>query len=163
MPLVDKEARNEYLREYRKRKRRERGLQKQGRKPYTEEEQVAAKLNRSAYEKDWRVEYYKEKPEKRLLWSAKRRAKERGLGFDIEESDIHIPAYCPYLGIELSCHTPRGTPRAACMSLDRKDNTKGYVKGNIEVISHLANTMKNNASPEHLLSFAKEIIKRQSS
>jgi hypothetical protein len=163
MPYADRGTRNAYLREYKKRKRRERGLHKQGRKPYTEIEKLAAKGRRADYEKEWRVGYYKEKPEKRLLWAAKKRAKERGLDFDIQESDIVIPTHCPYLGIELATHVPRGCPRTACMSLDRIDNSKGYVKGNIEVVSHLANTMKSNATTEQLLAFAQEITRRLSS
>ena len=39
-------------------------------------------------------------------------------------------------------------------SLDRIDPNKGYVKGNVQVISRLANIMKSNASPEELRAFA---------
>lgn len=160
MPYKDKEKRREYLNEYKRRKRRERGLQKQGRKSYTEEEKAQAKSQRSNWEKEWRPEYFSYKPEKRLIWAARKRAKEKGLEFDIEESDIHVPTHCPYLNIELVPHVPRGNKRDQCMSLDRVDNSKGYIKGNVEVISHLANSMKNSASQEQLILFAKEILKR---
>lgn len=36
------------------------------------------------------------------------------------------------------------------MAAGRYDNTKGYVKGNIWVVSRRANTLKNNASIEEL-------------
>jgi hypothetical protein len=45
-------------------------------------------------------------------------------------------------------------------SLDRIDNNKGYIKGNVEVISWKANIMKSNASPEELVEFAKAILEK---
>lgn len=39
-------------------------------------------------------------------------------------------------------------------SLDRIDPTRGYVRGNIQIISNLANRMKNNAKDEQLLRFS---------
>jgi hypothetical protein len=71
-----------------------------------------------------------------------------------------IPTHCPYLRISLTTTAPRGSPRTNIASLDRIDSSQGYTKGNVEVISHLANTMKSNATREQLVSFAEEILRR---
>lgn len=155
-----KEEIQKYRNEYRKRKRRERGLMKQGRKLNTEEQNIEAKIRRKEYEKKWKKAYFEHSPQKRLLWAARRRAKDKGIEFSIVEDDIIIPIYCPLLGIKLEVHATRGGSRRYVMSLDRIDNSKGYTKDNIWVISHLANTMKSDASAEMLLRFAKEILKR---
>jgi hypothetical protein len=35
-------------------------------------------------------------------------------------------------------------------SLDRIDNTKGYEKGNVIMVSHMANSIKNQATPSQI-------------
>ena len=88
-----------------------------------------------------------------LCWYAKKRALKKGLEFSIKPKDIHIPKKCPILKVPLICST-RYSP-----SIDRIYPDKGYVKGNIAVISALANSMKANATPQELLIFAKNIKK----
>lgn len=106
----------------------------------------------------WRLK----NPHKVLLNNAKQRAVKRGLEFNIEDEDVVIPVICPILNIPISknvCINIRSGPHSGSPSLDRIDNTKGYVKGNVQVISHQANTMKANASPEELIRFAEWILK----
>lgn len=79
---------------------------------------------------------------------AKQRAKEKNLEFNINISDIIIPEFCPALGVPLI--RAKGKPDNNSPTLDRIDNSKGYVKGNIQVISHRANTLKSNGSLHEL-------------
>jgi hypothetical protein len=85
------------------------------------------------------------------MWhAAKKRAKEKGLEFDIELSDISIPEVCPILGTALQRERGSLTTTGCSPSLDRKDNSLGYVKGNVWVISHRANRLKPDATIEEL-------------
>lgn len=70
---------------------------------------------------------------------ARLRASRNGRAFAIDLSDISIPDVCPVLG------TAMLQP-----SLDRIDSSRGYVPGNVRVISLRANTLKNNATVEEL-------------
>jgi hypothetical protein len=99
-------------------------------------------------------------PEKKMLARARSRAKERGHEFNLELSDIHIPTHCPVLGIELVAHKGRSGGNPNSPALDRIDNNKGYVKGNVMVVSHRANMMKVDASPEELIKFAEWVLTR---
>jgi hypothetical protein len=91
-------------------------------------------------------------PERQLLHSAKYRAKKQGLPFSITRDDIKIPALCPALGIPLVVHRRAHGPDSP--SVDRLIPALGYVKGNIAVISHFANQVKLNATPEQLMRIA---------
>lgn len=84
----------------------------------------------------------------RLWHSAKRRAKVHGLDFNIEKEDIIIPDTCPVLGIKLV--VGNGNAHDSSPSLDRIIPEKGYVKGNVIVVSHKANTIKSNATIQEL-------------
>ena len=99
-----------------------------------------------------------EPQETRMFRRAKGRAKDCGLEFTIEKSDIVIPEYCPILGIKLEHHKGQSGGRPSSPALDRIDNSKGYVKGNVVVISHLANMMKSSANEVELVTFAKWVF-----
>ena len=94
------------------------------------------------------------------LWrGAKRRAVTKNLDFNIEVSDIIVPEFCPILGLPLRIN--RGI-KDNSISLDRVDPSKGYIKGNILVISYLANSMKRNANFETLQKFALWVLSLES-
>lgn len=99
-------------------------------------------------------------PIRKMLFRARSRSKDRNLEFDIEFSDIVIPEYCPILNIKLECHSGISGGRDNSPALDRIDNSKGYIKDNVIVISHLANMMKSSANTEQLKAFAKWVNKK---
>ena len=98
--------------------------------------------------------------EKKMLRRAKVRAKKNGLDFNLELGDINIPSHCPILGLELKCHKGRAGGEKCSPALDRIDSSKGYTKGNVWVISHLANMMKSCANNEELLKFSEYFVKQ---
>lgn len=93
--------------------------------------------------------WQKDNPEKYLLNRAKERARAEGLPFDLTWEDITIPEFCPALGIRLSKSTT-GRPDSCSPSLDKLIPAKGYVRGNVAVISYRANVIKQNATAQEL-------------
>lgn len=102
-------------------------------------------------------QYGRDNYKKKMFMAARARAKKKGLEFNITLEDIVIPSVCPYLGVPLLGANSRQNRNSP--SLDRIDSQLGYIKGNVRVISWLANTMKNNASIKELLMFAKGILR----
>lgn len=94
--------------------------------------------------------YRKTRPDIGMLTAARLRAKAAGVPCTITTSDIVIPTHCPILGIELKRNEGASVPWAASPSLDRVVPKLGYIPGNIQVISHRANTIKNDATIEEL-------------
>ena len=106
----------------------------------------------------WKYEYgvrYRQKyPEQMLYSSARERAKKKNIPFDISREDIVIPEFCPILKVKLQSKPGSHGGGPFSPSLDRIVPSLGYVKGNIRVISLLANNMKSSANNEQLITFA---------
>jgi|SRR5579859_2712992 len=107
---------------------------------YRQENKAAVKLAQQRWNTN--------NPEKVMLATARKRARKFGLEFSISLDDVRIPEFCPVLGIRLL----RGAKRAcdASPALDRIDNSRGYVVGNVAVISMRANRIKADASAAEL-------------
>jgi hypothetical protein len=94
-----------------------------------------------------------------LVYQAKARAKKIDVPFNITPNDIVMPTHCPVLGIKFEIGVGRQIDASA--TLDRIIPSKGYVRGNVQVISAKANRMKNDASLEDinkLVVFMKRVI-----
>ena len=103
-------------------------------------------------------DYLKLDPRKKLLYAARKRAKQNGLECTITVDDIVIPDICPALGIKLEAHIGAGRQNREDISnspsLDRIDNSKGYIPGNVAVISLRANMIKTDATAAELKAVA---------
>lgn len=78
-----------------------------------------------------------------LLIETRARAKRRGIEFDLNVADLVVPEACPVLGIRL---VAQGKRTDASPTVDRIDQSRGYIKGNVAVVSWLANRLKSNCS-----------------
>ena len=110
--------------------------------------------------KEDKKEYYKTNADECVLAAIKQRAKKKELPFDLELKDILGVTHCPVFGWELkrsSSGVSGGSPNSP--SVDRKIPELGYVKGNIQILSMKANTMKQDATPEELIQFAEWILR----
>lgn len=96
--------------------------------------------------------YYVDNHNRRLFQSAKERAAKRGLAFEITLEDIVIPEKCPIFGIPLC--KGEGAMHDGSPTLDRIDNTRGYTKDNIHVISWKANKLKGDGTSHDLMVLA---------
>lgn len=75
--------------------------------------------------------------------------KKNGVLFDLQPSDIVVPACCPVLGIKLNFNNSSSN-KDDSPSLDRINPSLGYTKNNIAVISMKANRIKNDATLDEL-------------
>jgi hypothetical protein len=94
--------------------------------------------------------------------SARSRAKKKNIQFNIEKQDIIVPQFCPILGIKINKGAHSTDPNMP--SLDRIDNTLGYIKGNVRIISFKANQLKLNSTFEEyekLYLFYKNLIENK--
>ena len=86
--------------------------------------------------------------EARMLTYARTSAWQKNLSFNLTKEDIVIPTDCPVLGIPL--FYTKGKRTANTPTLDRIDNSRGYEKGNVVVVSWRANDLKRDATLDEL-------------
>jgi len=106
------------------------------------------------YQREWYAKARKDKTQRlatkrtTMLSSARKRSIRFSVPFDLSLEDIIIPTECPILGFLM----PNDNTSIGYNSptLDRLIPSKGYVKGNVEVISMRANMIKSNATHEEI-------------
>lgn len=116
------------------------------------------KLRRIERAKAWTENLRATNLARSVFLNVRKRARYIKVDFNLEESDIYIPEVCPILGLSIK-RGENKKPEEYSPSVDRIDPSKGYTKGNVQVISNKANAMKNNATPEELRMFAKWVLK----
>lgn len=94
-----------------------------------------------------------------IIRNTKFMAKRRGIYFDLLYKDIELPETCPLLGIKIRYGKGDHGNAPDHYTLDRIDNNKGYINGNIIILSRLANQMKSAATFEQLRTYCKNITK----
>lgn len=82
------------------------------------------------------------------LMLKKYNARSAGIPFDLRWGDLDWPTFCPVLGIEIDYFADGGSRNEHSCSFDRLDNTLGYVRGNVRVMSWRANRIKNDGTAE---------------
>ncbi len=91
---------------------------------------------------------------KRIITGIKRRARDREIAFSMTPEDLlPLPTHCPILGLELvylAQLDSKGHRLPNLASVDRLYSEKGYVSGNVGIVSYRGNMLKNNASVEEL-------------
>lgn len=85
---------------------------------------------------------------KRMVAEAKARAKQKNIVFDITHEDVEWNTHCPVLGLELVLTNAGHGGAHNSPSIDRIDNSLGYIKGNVRIISNRANKLKNDMTKE---------------
>lgn len=95
-----------------------------------------------------------------MLALARARCRRSGVEFSLTASDLTIPEFCPVLGIKLTYGLGKGEGNSLAVrdtraSLDRIDNKRGYVPGNVAVVSYRANRIKSDADVSELLKIAR--------
>jgi hypothetical protein len=111
-------------------------------KEYTQKYRKKNKDRVNENQRRWQMK----NPIRALWYGAKARAKKAGTPFSVQWQDIPtMGAHCPLLGNQFDLHRS-GLPNAP--SLDRIDPKRGYIKGNVWVVGHRANLIKNDGTAE---------------
>lgn len=155
MPYADIEVRKQKNREYSSRPEVKARRAELYRKRYSRDQNGLRTNKRKDHYDRWSNPEYKEQKKQQYCkrwdndWEGQKliqirsKCKKFNIEFDIDREDIKLPDMCPIF------HTPFDLTRKDrnnAPSVDRIDNSKGYIKGNVIVVSNKANAMKREAT-----------------
>ena len=147
MPYSDPDKKREYQREYMK-------------KYYQKNIEVQRERSRKYYQEN--KEAHKEKSrkqrqEKPWIEMTIKAKKRKHLPFNITSEYIKSiwpkDNKCPALGIKFKQGVGKSIDSSP--TLDRIDNSKGYIKGNVQIVCSLANRIMTSATPEQVIQVGK--------
>lgn len=98
---------------------------------------------------DWEVK-------QRLVYSARQRARKLSIECSVSFTDFEIADVCPLRRVPFEVGSGQHSDNSP--TLDRKDPRLGYIKGNVWVISHKANRLKGNFTPDELKTFCENAL-----
>lgn len=105
-------------------------------------------------EKRWGKDYTKSEDRKDYVYQTMREkfrvkkanAVRSGKEWSVDFGELVFPEYCPILGIKLDYFSEK--MKEDSVSFDRIDSSKGYISGNVLVVSWRANRIKNDGTAE---------------
>lgn len=150
--------------------------QKRGKTKFYCNKSCAGKNNSShldQYKDHFKIVKYIRQPDKdsRFRWYMKcvrKNSKHRKQEYDIDINYLHQlwenqNGICPFTKqkLELRTHSYKNKiiDKPYQASLDRIDNNKGYVKGNVRFVSLIFNYARNNFSDSDVIEFCKKVTK----
>jgi hypothetical protein len=173
MPLID-EAKKEYQKKWREENAEHVSAM---RKKWADEHQAEILEYRKAYRKTPKgaairksssakryAEMSESERKRRIFSSARGNASSKNREFSITMSDVVWNVYCPVLGIKLNYGKPtKGKLSWDSPSLDRADPGKGYIPGNVVVMSWRANHIKMDSTLQELRSLISYLTSKENS
>ena len=116
--------------------------------------------NKDCFSKNYRKRPRYSNLASKMITSAKVRARKKRVEFSISREDIIIPDVCPVLGIPMSQNV--GVVKDNSPTLDRVDNSMGYIPSNVMVISYRANCLKRDSSVQELIKLVEYVVSHRS-
>lgn len=114
---------------------------------------IQKELNDKMFKK-WGAKWADKEYRKSLIYQTMRdkftrkkaNATRNGIEFTVEFGELNFPTHCPILGLELDYFADGRSEHS--VSFDRVDPNKGYISGNVVIVSWRANRIKNDGSAE---------------
>ncbi len=139
-----KEQRREYDRLYREKNR---DVLREKKKFYRQQRiEHYREMDKKSREKQFENEDFRKQS---IIRNCKYRAKAKNIPFDLDWKEIEWPTHCPILNVELDYSRKPWSLNSP--SVDRIDNSKGYLLNNCKIVSLRGNRLKSDFTEKEIL------------